>query len=103
MIPMCHSDLLLLVTTIVYFKYKICSLKSLKKMPCVLRFTNCCASVLGFFHESPQYKNANIANFVLAVPLETRWYPWGLQSPHTSTATGRGVLGKLKFELRKES
>ena len=25
---------------------------------------------VGFFTNSPQYKNANIANFVLAVPLE---------------------------------
>ena len=22
----------------------------------------------------------------------TRWYPWGIQSPHTSTATGGGVF-----------
>ena len=21
---------------------------------------------------------------------QTRWYPWGIQSPHTSTATGGG-------------
>ena len=34
--------------------------------------------------------------------LETRWYPWGIQSPHTSTATGgEGVLGKLRFEIRE--
>ena len=23
---------------------------------------------------------------------QTRWYPWGIQSPHTSTATGGGVF-----------
>ena len=36
---------------------------------------------------------------------QTRWYTWGIQSPHTSTATwgGGGVLGKLRSELRKES
>ena len=28
---------------------------------------------------------------------ETRWYPWGIQSPHTLTAMGGGVLGKLRF------
>ena len=33
---------------------------------------------------------------------KTRWYPWGIQSPHTSTDRG-GVLGKLRSELRKES
>ena len=27
----------------------------------------------GFFANSPQYKNANIANFVLSVPLEMNW------------------------------
>ena len=25
------------------------------------------------FHKLPQYKNANIANFILAVPLERNW------------------------------
>ena len=28
---------------------------------------------LGFFTNSSQYKNANVASFVLAVPLETTW------------------------------
>ena len=42
-----------------------------------------------------------------SVKYATRWYPWGIQSPHTSTAMGRGsgegFWGKLRFELRKES
>ena len=30
-------------------------------------------TTLGIFINSPQYKNANIANFVLAVPLKIKW------------------------------
>ena len=30
-------------------------------------------AALGFFTNSPQYKNANIANFVLALPSERNW------------------------------
>ena len=50
--------------------------------------------------------------FFVLIPINsiiiiTRRYLWGIQSPHTSTAVGGGgvggVLGKLRFELRKES
>ena len=30
-------------------------------------------NLIGFFTNSPQYKNANIGNFVLAVRLERNW------------------------------
>ena len=31
------------------------------------------SSTIGFFTNSPQYKNANIANSVLTLPLEISW------------------------------
>ena len=33
--------------------------------------TNC--ETIGVFTNSPQYNNANIANFILVVPLEKNW------------------------------
>ena len=42
---------------------------------------------LGFFTNSPQYRNANISNFVLAVPLEinktNEVYNLGMKSSYT--------------------
>ena len=59
-------------------------------------------SALGFFKNSPQYKNANIANLVLAVPSERNWTN-EVCNFETGIPLGLEKLGKWEgiFQSRK--